>query len=154
MQALTYRHTSTLAHTNTHHYTHRSTHACIDCIVATTVHWLHQLILHLYDENDTLKHQVAELTTWYNSLTSQVYTVSLLLSKLEAAAAAHLLETHRKIRRDWHEQANATIRTSHSRESPTHSYGCARAGCNWRNKMVTLQAHVLHLKRKQRENIR
>ena len=35
--------------------------------------------------------------------------VSLRLSKL--APAAHL-ETHRKIRRDWQEQANATIRAS------------------------------------------
>ena len=81
MQALTYRHKSTLAYTTTLHIqTHTTTHTDPPMpayTVATTAHWLYELIWHIYDENYTLKYQVAELTPRCNTLTWQVSNVSL-----------------------------------------------------------------------------
>ena len=97
----------------------------------------------------SLKDEVAELTIRCNNLSSELSDVKSQLARLTAAPREH----HMNVRRGWHEQANAKIGASHSRAAPTHSYRCAHAGCDWRNKKVTLQVYVLHLKRKHGTNI-
>ena len=116
-----------------------------------TAEQLHLLVQQLSRENSSLKRDVAELTTRCNDLESEVNNVKLQLAQF--ASAPRLLDHHTTLRRGWHEQANDIIGASHSRASPTNEYKCAHAGCNWRNKKVTLQAYVLHLKRKHGENI-
>ena len=116
-----------------------------------TVEQLHLLVQQLSRENSSLKREVAELIRRCNDLESEVDNVTLQLAQF--TIAPHLLDHHTTLRRGWHEQANDIIGASHSRASPTHKYKCAHAGCNWRNKKVTLQAYVLHLKRKHGENI-
>ena len=118
---------------------------------AHTVEQLHLLVRQVYDENDLLKCQVAELTTSCNDLTSQLSEVSLQSAQFTTALSLH--DYHTNVRMGWHVQANVKIVASYSRASPTHSYGCAHdhEGCNWRNKRVTLQAYILHLKWKHGE---
>ena len=69
--------------------------------------------------------------------------------------APSLRDYHINVRMGWHKQVNEKTR-SITLQGITHSYGCAHdhEGCNWRNKKVTLQVHVLHLKCKHGENIR
>ena len=116
---------------------------------APTVAQLHLLVQQLSNDNVSLKDQVAELTRRCNGLSSELSDVKSQLAQLTAAPRVH----HMNVRRGWHEQANAIIGASHSRATPTHAYRCAHAGCDWRNKKVTLQAYVLHLKRKHGTNI-
>ena len=42
---------------------------------------------------------------------------------VQFTTALILHDYHTNVRMGWHEQANTTIGASHSRESPTHSYG-------------------------------
>ena len=116
---------------------------------APTVAQLHLLVQQLSNDNASWKDQVAELTRRCNRLSSELSDVKSQLARITAAPRAH----HMNVRRGWHEQANVIIGASHSRATPTHSYRCAHAGCDWRNKKVTLQAYVLHLKRKHGINI-
>ena len=116
---------------------------------APTVAQLHLLVQQLSNDNVSLKDDVAELTRRCNRLSSELSDVKSQLARITAAPRAH----HMNVRRGWHEQANVIIGASHSRATPTHSYRCAHAGCDWRNKKVTLQAYVLHLKRKHGINI-
>ena len=153
-------HTPTRAHTPTHTHppspartqapTPAHTHAPTPTDTsAPTVEQLHLLVQQLSNENVSLKDEVAELTRLCDDLSSELSNVKSQLAQLTAAPREH----HVNVRRGWHEQANARIGASHSRASATHSYDCAHAGCNWRNKKVTLQAYVLHLKRKHGNNI-
>ena len=110
----------------------------------------------LRQENQSLKEQVAELLRRCEALESQNVDATRRYNNL-ASQVRQLLAAPRisdqNIRRGWHVQANHIIRATNSRAKPDHSYGCAHAGCDWRNKKVTLQAYVLHLKRKHGENI-
>ena len=132
----------------THAHKESSTHAHT---AVPTVEQLHLSVKQLYNENASLKRQVVELTSHCNDIASQLDNVTLQLAQF--TTAPWLLDHHTTLRRGSHEQANDKIGASHSRASPTHEHGCAHAGCNWRNKRVTLQAYVLHLKRKHGENI-
>ena len=136
--ATTHAHTTTTTHAHTQSGT-------------PTAEQLHRSVQQLGNENASLKRQIAELTTRCNNLVSELNDVKLQLAQF--TTAPRLLDHHTTLRRGWHEQANDKIGASHSRASPTREYGCAHAGCNWRNKKVTLQAYVLHLKRKHGENI-
>ena len=147
-------HAHTAARTPMH--TPAPTPTCIQSSTLThtavpMVEQLHLLVQQLSRENSSLKREVAELTRRCNDLASEVDNVTLQLTQF--TTAPRLLDHHTTLRRGWHEQANDIIGASHSRASPTNEYKCAHAGCNWRNKKVTLQAYVLHLKRKHGENI-
>ena len=109
------------------------------------------MVLICVETNCPLKRQVAELTSRCNDIASQLDNVTLQLAQF--TTAPWLLDHHTTLRRGSHEQANDKIGASHSRVSPTREHGCAHARYNWRKKKVTLQAYVLHLKRKHRENI-
>ena len=149
----------TTVHTNAPtpvHTTNAPTPTCTQSSTLThtavpTAEQLHLLVQQLSHENSSLKRDVAELTRRCNDLESEVNNVKLQLAQF--TSAPRLLDHHTTLRRGWHEQANDIIGASHSRASPTNEYKCAHAGCNWRNKKVTLQAYVLHLKRKHGENI-
>ena len=132
----------------THADTHSSRHPHT---AVPTVEQLHRSVQQLGKENASLKRQIAGLTLRCNNLVSELNDVKLQLAQF--TTAPRLLDHHTTLRRGWHEQANDIIGASHSRASPTREYGCAHAGCTWRNKKVTLQAYVLHLKRKHGENI-
>ena len=132
----------------THAHTESSTHAHT---AVPTVEQLHLSVKQLHNENASLKHHVVELTSRCHDIASQLDNVTLQLAQF--TTAPWLLDHQTTLRRGSHEQANDKIGSSHSRASPTHKHGYAHARCNWRNKKVTLQAYVLHLKRKHRENI-
>jgi len=58
----------------------------------------------------------------------------------------------------WHKKANDKIGTMSSRTmTDCKFYSCAHAhndgACTWHNKKVTLQAYILHLQRRHRQNI-
>ena len=107
-----------------------------------TLQQVEEIVRPLREENKSLKKEVAELSKRCDELASQ-------LRRLLAAPRI----SDDNIRRGWHEQANSRIGAKNSRAKPERSYGCAHEGCDWRNKKVTLQAYVLHLKRKHGENI-
>ena len=125
------------------------------------VEQLHLSVQQLHNEDASLKRQVVELTSCCNDIASQLDNVTLQLAQFTTDPWLFVVDTkpdndnvgtaaqsiniyddfhHKTLRRGWHEQANDKIGASHSRASSTHEYGCAHAGCNWRNKKVTLQA--------------
>ena len=150
--------TGTLAHTQAHtiasttQTTHtivptpttttHTTHTTPAYTAAVTLQQVEEIVRPLREENRLLKEQVAELSRRCDQLASQV-------TRLLAAPRI----SDQNVRRGWHDQANARIGAKNSRAKPEKSYGCAHEGCDWRNKKVTLQAYVLHLKRKHGENI-
>ena len=109
---------------------------------AVMVQQVEEIVRPLYEENRLLKEQVAELSRRCNELVLQI-------TRLLTAPRV----SDSNIRKGWHEQANSRIGAKNSRAKPKNSYGCAHEGCEWKNKKVTLQAYVLHLKRKHGENI-
>ena len=124
------------AHTTPQTCTHGSTHTCTHRIIHTCTHSsIHSWVVasvnqQLRNENNSLKHQVAEPTTRRNDLTSQLDNVSLQLVAqfTTAPTAPRLLDHHTTLRRRWHEQTNDKIGASHSRASPTHEHGCSIIG--------------------------
>ena len=64
------------------HITHVPTPTCM---TAPIVEQFHMLVQQLYDENDSLKHQVAALTTCCNDLTYQLSNMSQQLLQLTTA---------------------------------------------------------------------
>ena len=150
--------TRTLAHTQAHtiasttQTTHtivptpttttHTTHTTPAYTAAVTLQQVEEIVRPLREENKSLKKEVAELSKRCDELASQLR---------QLLAAPRISDDN--IRRGWHEQANSRIGAKNSRAKPERSYGCAHEGCDWRNKKVTLQAYVLHLKRKHGENI-
>ena len=112
---------------------------------------LHTCITELQTENTTLHTRIHELNTRCTTLANELESVRADLAVVRAAQAAQ--PPHRSIARGWHQRANAIIGAQHSRSAPSHAYKCAHDGCTWRNKKVTLQAYVLHLKRNHGQNI-
>ena len=112
---------------------------------------LHTLVQQLQTENSTLRTQVHDLSTRCTTLESELETVKTQIAQVRASPPPQ-----RHIARDWHQRTNNIIGAENSRSAPTHTYECAHAqngGWTWRNKRVTLQAYVLHLQRKHRQNI-
>ena len=112
---------------------------------------LHTSIQRLQTDNTSLRTQLRDLNERYAALESELETV-----KADLAAVRASPPPQRHPARGWHQRAHGIIGTADSRSAPTHTYECAHArngGCTWRNKRVTLQAYVLHLQRKHRQNI-
>jgi len=100
------------------------------------------LLLKLREEIEALKSEVKELREE--------------VTRLKAAPPPVATPPPRSQYKIWHQESNRITGAFDSRSPPTHSYDCALHGsdrCGWCNKRVTLQAYVLHLKRKHRLNI-
>ena len=115
---------------------------------AQQIQHLHTCIKQLQAENTALHTQIRDLNTRCTTLEDELRSVRAQLTEARAAQPPQ-----RSIARGWHQQANNIIGAQHSRSAPSHAYKCAHDGCTWRNKRVTLQAYVLHLKRKHGQNI-
>ena len=113
--------------------------------------YLNTCIQKLLTENNALRTQLHNLDTRCTTLETELNTVRAELAQVRASPP-----TQRHLARGWHQRASNIIGAEDSRSAPTHAYECAHArngGCTWRNKRVTLQAYVLHLQRKHRQNI-
>ena len=95
----------------------------------------------------------SQLREEINTLKEEVRLLKEEIARMKAAPRPR--QSQHKI---WHQDANNIVGAMDSRSAPTHSYDCVFAHgpdgrCTWRNKKVTLQAYVLHLKRKHRLNV-
>ena len=111
------------------------------------------IIQQLRNENSSLRSQLDDVKDRYAHLEEQLTTLNTQLAQV--LSAPRLRENHQRLRRGWHQQACNIIGAAHSRVAPTNTYKCVHSheGCTWVNKKVTLQAYVLHLKRKHGENV-
>ena len=111
------------------------------------------IIQRLRNENSSLRSQLNDVKDQYAYLEEQLRTLNLQLAQV--LSAPRLRENHQRLRRGWHQQACDIIGAAHSRVAPTNTYKCVHSheGCTWVNKKITLQAYVLHLKRKHGENV-
>ena len=111
------------------------------------------IIQQLRNENSSLRSQLDDVKDQYAHLEEQLTTLNTQLAQV--LSAPRLRENHQRLRRGWHQQACNIIGAAHSRVAPTNTYKCVHSheGCTWVNKKVTLQAYVLHLKRKHGENV-
>ena len=100
------------------------------------------LLRNLREEIEALKTEVKELREE--------------VTRLKAAPPPVVSPPPRSQYKIWHQESNRITGAFDSRNPPTHLYDCAlhgSEGCGWCNKRVTLQAYILHLKRKHRLNI-
>ena len=111
------------------------------------------IIQQLRNENSSLRSQLNDVKDQYTNLEQQLSTLNLQVAQI--LSSPRLRENHQRLRRGWHQQACDIIGAAHSRVAPTNTYKCVHSheGCSWINKKVTLQAYVLHLKRKHGENV-
>ena len=112
---------------------------------------LQTLVSRLQAENKTLHTRISNLSMQCTTLENELKSVKADLAALRASPPTEQTSLSR-----WHQRANNIIGAQHSRVAPTHAYQCVHVqngGCTWRNKRVTLQAYVLHLQRKHRQNI-